>query len=181
MDVLVGYMSSHGSTRGVAERIAARLGEQGYRVELRPLDQAGDAGGGDAAVLGSAIHNGEWLPPAAEFVRRNRNVLAERPVWLFSVATVGDQDSMLAPTVTRILRRLGTQPKGLAAFREIIHPQDHHGFVGAVERDHYPLVGRLVYRAMGGRYGDHRNWNEIDVWADGIARQLAARQRNRQT
>ena len=103
------------------------------------------------------------------------------PVWLFSVATVGDQDSMLAPTVTRILRRLGTQPKGLAAFREIIHPQDHHGFVGAVERDHYPLVGRLVYRAMGGRYGDHRNWNEIDVWADGIARQLAARQRNRQT
>jgi menaquinone-dependent protoporphyrinogen oxidase len=169
---LVGYVSSHGSTRGVAERIAVRLGEQGCRVEVRPLDQAAHASGYDAAVLGSAIHNGEWLPQAAEFVRRNRTVLAARPVWLFSVATIGDQDSMLAPAITRLFRRFGTQPKDLPDFQETIHPQDHHGFVGAVELDHYPLLGRLIYRAMGGRYGDHRNWNEIDLWASSIAREL---------
>lgn len=173
MNVLVGYASSHGSTRGVAERIGARLDEQGCRVEVRPLDQAGDVDGYDAAVLGSAIHNGAWLPPAAKFVRRNRNELAGRPVWLFSVAMIGDQNSTIAPAVTRILRRFGTQPKELADFRETIHPQGHHAFVGAIERSHLESrFGRLIYRAMGGRYGDYRNWTEIDVWVGGIASEL---------
>jgi menaquinone-dependent protoporphyrinogen oxidase len=176
VDVLVGFASSHGSTRGVAERIAGRLGEQGHRAEVRSLDQSPEPGRYDAAVLGSAIHNGSWLPQATEYVRRNRELLAARPVWLFSVATLGDEASMLGPTVTRLFRRFGAQPKELADFRETIHPRGHHGFVGAVGREDYPWIGRLIYRAMGGRYGDHRDWREIDAWADAIAHGLAPAQ-----
>jgi len=37
--VLVAYASKYGSTKGVAERIGARLRERGHRVEVRAVDQ----------------------------------------------------------------------------------------------------------------------------------------------
>ena len=55
MNVLVGYASMHGSTRGVAERIASRLGERGLGAEVRSFDDVADAAGYDAFVLGSAL------------------------------------------------------------------------------------------------------------------------------
>jgi menaquinone-dependent protoporphyrinogen oxidase len=36
MKVLVAYASRHDSTRGIAERIAERLGRQGLTVDLQP-------------------------------------------------------------------------------------------------------------------------------------------------
>lgn len=178
MRVLVGYGSTHGSTQGVAARIATRLSTRGCQVELRPLDQAADGDpltGYDAVVLGSAIHNGSWLPSASGYLLRNIRWLAGQPVWLFSVATIGDRDSMLAPVVARCFRSFGRQPKELADFQHAIHPRDHHAFTGAIAPEHYLWFGRLIFRSMGGRFGDHRNWPEIDAWADGIADELVAR------
>ena len=45
-------------------------------------------------------------------------------------------------------------------------------FAGAIARSHWPATGRAFFRAIGGRYGDHRNWPAIDAWADHIAAQL---------
>lgn len=164
MVVLVGYASEHGSTRGIAERIGARLGEFGSRVEVRSLGQVQDVDAYDAAVLGSAVHNGAWLKEGADFVRRNRGGLAGRPVWLFSVG--------LARALGGWAGAHAKDPKEIAGFREAIDPRDHHLFAGALERDHIPLIGRLIWRAMGGHYGDFRDWEEIDAWAEGIARHL---------
>jgi hypothetical protein len=36
------------------------------------------------------------------------------------------------------------------------------------------LTARVAYRAVGGRYGDHRDWLEIGSWVDGIADALPA-------
>lgn len=180
MVILVGYASAHGATRGIAERIAAGLGAQGYRVQVRALDQAGDIRGYDAVVLGSAIHNGAWLPEATGFVQRNRGLLTERPVYTFSVGTVGEQSSMLGSAGTRLLRALGEQKK-ITAVRQIVRPRGHHAFAGAVERNHYSFVGRLFLMAMGGSFGDHRNWPEIDAWAVHIGHELAAARRSQTT
>ena len=38
--VLVAFATRNGSTRGVGERIAARLEDAGRRVDLRPVDEA---------------------------------------------------------------------------------------------------------------------------------------------
>jgi menaquinone-dependent protoporphyrinogen IX oxidase len=40
-------------------------------------------------VIGSGVYYGSWLKEATEWVHRNQAVLAERPVWLFSVGPLG--------------------------------------------------------------------------------------------
>ena len=63
--VLVAYATRFGSTRGVAERIAATLEDAGHQVDLRTCEDTEDAGGYAAVVFGSAVFNQRWLPISA--------------------------------------------------------------------------------------------------------------------
>ncbi|BFV55403.1 hypothetical protein KCMC57_up05070 [Kitasatospora sp. CMC57] len=174
MKVFVGYATAHGSTRGVAERIAAVLGRNGHQVVLGSLHRPTDPRGFDAVVLGSAVHDGKWLPEAVESVRRDADTLGRCRVWLYSVSLVGGRTSAVRPGVARRLRGLKAR-RGAelpTELRAALRPVDHHDFAGAVAPEHWPITGRLVFRMMGGRYGDHRDWAEIEDWADGIARTL---------
>nr|WP_236654713.1 flavodoxin domain-containing protein [Streptacidiphilus anmyonensis] len=85
MTVLVGYASAHGSTRGIAERLAERLSELGCPADAMPLDSDADPEAYAAVVLGSAVQSQRWLLAAEDFVRAHRDALAERPLWAFSV------------------------------------------------------------------------------------------------
>jgi len=173
MKVVVGYASAYGSTKGIATGVAERLTRAGVQVDLRPMDEFVSVEGYDAAVLGSAIHNMAWLPQAASFVETHRAELATRPVWLFSVSSVGDTNSFFGPRVGRFMRRMRKEPKGIESIRLAILPRNHRNFAGVVERSHWNLAGHLFLRAFGGSYGDHRDWQDIHAWADDIARQLA--------
>ncbi|MFE1785816.1 flavodoxin domain-containing protein [Streptomyces sp. NPDC059506] len=166
MLVLVGYASEHGSTRGIAERVALVLAETGIAAEARPVADVGDAGVYDAFVLGSAVHANAWLPDASRFVGRNRALLTERPVWLFSVG--------LARVVGGWFEAHSPEPREVSRWREELRPREHRTFAGALLKEHLPGAGRLAYRMMHGRYGDFRNWPEIDDWAQDIARSLPA-------
>lgn len=174
MDVLVGYASEHGSTRGVAERLAGRLRSQGLTAEACPVDGAADPGGYRACVLGSAIHSGDWLPAAGEFLQRHAHILACRPVWVFSVSTVGERTSAFPDPVATRLRQVLQLPAAIAAVTGAVQPRGHHRFAGVVAGEHWGLTGRVFMTGLGGRYGDHRDWAEIEAWADGIARDLLA-------
>jgi len=169
MTVLVGFASMQGSTRGVAERIASRLRERGLRAEVRSFDEVADAAGYDAFVLGSAVANMAWLAGAVGFVVRNAGVLAERPVWLFSV---GSKDALSGP-IGHWMKARYPQPKQIVAFREEIHPSDCRIFTGVIDPAHYPFLSRLVMKVLGVRYGDYRDWDRIDAWAVWIAGALA--------
>jgi menaquinone-dependent protoporphyrinogen oxidase len=175
MVVLVGYATMYGSTRGVAVRIGDRLRRRGIAVEVRAMSAVEDLGPYDAAVLGSAVHGGRWLPPAARFVDRHAGRLRRIPVWLFSVSTLGDQDGMYPRAAARLLRALRKETAEIAAFRAAVGACEHRNFAGVIERSHWPVAGRAFFRIMGGHYGDHRNWAAIEAWADRIAAQVAAR------
>ncbi|MBD0842083.1 flavodoxin domain-containing protein [Streptomyces sp. TRM68416] len=166
MQVLVGYATAHGSTRGVAERLAAALERAGTKAEVRPLEAVADAGAYDAFVLGSAVHGQRWLDPAQEFLRDNTELLRSRPVWIFSVgmpaALRGPWKRMGPLEAPVILRSL---PPGLSY-------RDHRLFSGVIRASHLPLGGRIRFRLLGGRYGDHRDWDAIDTWAAEIAGEL---------
>lgn len=174
MDVLVGYASEHGSTRGIAQRLAARLGRYGLRAEACPLGPATDPGRYRACVLGSAIHSGDWLAPAGEFLRHHVSILASRPVWLFSVCTVGERTSAFPPPVAARLRQVLRLPAAVAAVAAAVRPRGHHRFAGVVVPEDWGLTGRVFMTGLGGSYGDHRDWDEIDAWADSIAADLVA-------
>lgn len=172
MTVLIAYATFHGSTQGVAERIGSRLALSGLDTDVRMVGEVKDVAAYDAAILGSAIHGGKWLPQGTDFVRRYGPTLRGRPIWLFSVSTVGDEESMFRSAVAARMRAMRKESPQLVEFRQIVAPIEHRNFAGAVASSDWPLTGRLFFRAVGGRYGDHRNWGAIDAWGDEIASRL---------
>jgi menaquinone-dependent protoporphyrinogen IX oxidase len=164
--VLVTYATRYGSTRKVAESIAATLRSRGHKVELRAAEQAGDVAPFDAVVLGSPVFNQRWLPEANEFVNRNLNTLANRRVWLFSVGTFGDGKRLIGGLMKR-------EPKGIRALERTINPREYRVFAGVIDRRQWPFLSRLFFHLLGGHLGDNRNWSAIERWADEITRDLA--------
>jgi menaquinone-dependent protoporphyrinogen oxidase len=124
MSVLVTYATKYGSTQGIAERIATTLKAQGLKVELQPIMISRDVAGYEALVIGSAAYMGSWLKDAAEFVRRNRSILATKPVWLFSSGPLGaatkdpQVETSSSPQNPRNSRSLG-RPSSLVAFASL--------------------------------------------------------------
>ena len=165
--VLVTFASRHGSTAGVAERIAALLERPDRHIDLRHVDAVGDRiGDYDAVVLGSPVYDGAWPPEASEFVDRNQHALALRPLWLFSVGSFGDRHRLIG----RMIRR---EPRGIGDLLRRLQPRDYRVFAGVIGPDRWPLYGRLLLRAFGGHTGDNRDWEQIEAWAGAIARSLA--------
>jgi menaquinone-dependent protoporphyrinogen oxidase len=173
MEVLVAYASAHGSTGGVARRIAERLTAAGHHVDLRPAHDVDDLTRFDAIVLGSAIHSGRWLTPADDLLRRHAGDLASRRTWCFSVCSIGETTSFFGPRVSRLGRRARKSPPGLVEVAATFRPRGHRWFAGAIGRDHWGRIGNVVLRACGGTFGDHRDWDDVRSWADGIAAELA--------
>jgi len=171
MAVLVAYATRHGSTRGIAERIAERLRTDGLEAEARLVTDVHDAARYDAFVVGSAAYMFHWLGDAKAFVKRNRALLAERPTWLFSSGPTGTD------TVDAEGRDLleVTAPKEFAEFRDAIHPRGEQVFYGAIDPDAKPiglaerLTAIMPLPADAIPKGDFRDWPAIDAWADTIA------------
>jgi menaquinone-dependent protoporphyrinogen oxidase len=170
--VLVAYATHHGATRGIAERIATTLGRAGLEASAASVDEAHDLAGYDAFVIGSAIYAFRWLGEAHNFVNRNRQLLAGRPVWFFSSGPVG------TATVDEKGRDVRQEPREIASLRDQVRARDHRIFFGAFDPAAKP-IGMLerISRAMPATRdllpaGDFRDWDEIDAWASSIADEL---------
>jgi menaquinone-dependent protoporphyrinogen oxidase len=162
--VLVAYATAAGSTAGVAERIAEVLRRSGAEVVCRPVGPDLDLEAFDAVVVGSAVHNMAWLPPALDVMKRLAG--ADRPVWCFSVGGVQPKGRVTRWLTEQERRRVAEGfPGGLA-------PRAHRIFGGIVQMRGTPLWGRLFYRLTGGREGDHRDWPAIEAWGEEIAGNL---------
>jgi len=176
MRVLVVYASRYGATQGIAEHIAAMLRQRGLEAVVQPAKHADDPASYDAAVIGSAAYYFHWMKPATEFVRRNRDALVNRPVWLFSSGPLGTEAK---DAQGRDLRAV-TEPKEIVEFKESIRPREHRVFFGALDPDKLGFTHRLIFKLPVNRdnalfpAGDFRDWNEVEAWASGIAQALKA-------
>ena len=83
MKVLVAYASKYGATAEIAEKIGQVLRQSGLQVDVSPVKSANDLKSYDAVILGSAAYMFQWRPDAVSFLKKNQNLLAERPIWLF--------------------------------------------------------------------------------------------------
>ena len=171
MRVLVAYASKYGSTKAIAERIAATIRERGVSVDAVAAKDVRDAGGYDAFVVGSALYILDWMKDAKAFVERNRALLSTRPLWLFSSGPIspGTTDMQGRDARTTCAK------KEVMALGDELHTRDHHIFWGALDREKLRLPDRLIAAmpAFPGTAGDFRDWNEVTTWATGVAEELA--------
>lgn len=169
------FATGQGSTKGIAERIVDRLRSRGLDIEIREASALEDVSF-DAAVAGSPIHSGKWLPEASRAMTRLEQELHGRPLWLFSVSTLGETSSVFPGLVARLLRRMRKETEEIAGLRTRFDVRDHRNFGGVITRDSWGRAGDIFLRAFGGRYTDCRDWADIDAWADRIADALLAGQ-----
>ena len=170
MSVLVAYASSLGSTREIAQHLAARMEAALGEVECRSVEEVGSVSGYEAVVIGSAIHNQAWLPPATQFLAEHGPELAKRPVWAFSVG--------MSEGLPKLFRDRGAalQQQRLEQTQLRDVPlRGHAVFSGVYEASQLSAPLRSLFRLTGGRFGDLRDWVAIDAWADRITSELAKR------
>ncbi|WP_433684634.1 flavodoxin domain-containing protein [Nocardia sp. CA-119907] len=165
--IAVIYATAQGSTRDIAEFIAADFRARGAEVELSDVEHAPELSRFRAIILGSAVHNMDFLPAATTFVRTHREALRNADVWMFSV---GLGPALRGP-IGRLIGR--TVPKKIAALIASVAPWDYRAFAGHYERAGVSPRARMQYRLMGGgRYGDLRDWSAIRTWSSMIAQAL---------
>ncbi len=162
--ILVTYASQTGSTAGVAEAIGKTLAEGGASVDVRPMSDVQDLAPYQAVVAGSAIHGGQWLPEAMQFVRANQVDLRRRPFAAFLVCmTLAMQKGQYREHVATWLEPV----------RALVRPVSEGLFAGALDTKSIPSFGdRLKFRlsVLLGVWseGDHRDWNAIRAWATSL-------------
>ena len=182
--VLIVHGSRHGGTRGIAERIGEVLRAEGLDATVAAADQAIDVGTADAFAVGSGVYMGSWLKEPLDFLERNRERLAGRPVWLFSSG----------PLVGSTVAKEGADPvtdalgpadgpgsggrKKVAALEAALRVRGHRIFFGAFDPKDPPraMSERLVRLMPAAKNilptGDFRNWDDIEAWAREIAAEV---------
>jgi menaquinone-dependent protoporphyrinogen oxidase len=174
VNVLVAYATHHGSTREIAEHIAATLAQSGLQVSVERVDHARNIADYDGFVIGSALYCG-WLKEATEFVRRNKGTLSGRALWLFSSGPLG---TAATDAQGRDVRATAV-PKEIVELGAAVGARDHHVFFGAYDPTAKPIgflerTFKLVPNSAAIlQAGDFRDWGEISAWATVIAAELS--------
>jgi len=163
--ILVAYASQTGSTAGVAEAIGKTLSESGAAVEVRPMKDVQDLAPYQAVVAGSAIHGGQWLPEAMQFVQTHQAALARKPFAAFLVCM-----TLAMPGAGKYREHVATW---LEPVRALVRPVSEGLFAGALDISKVPSFGdRLKFRlsVIFGVWseGDHRDWNAVRTWAESL-------------
>ncbi len=151
----------------IAQRIAGVLEKEGLSVDVLPISQLGGLEGYDAAVLGSAVHQQAWLPEAMAFIQGHANELVARPVWLFSVGM-----SAGLPRLVRTSARKAQDRRLAGELRDLVRPRGHCLLSGVAREEDFPGWTSVLFRMVGARFGDFRDWDQIEEWARGIAHDL---------
>ncbi len=163
--VLVAYASRHGSTEGIAQRIAATLQVKDVDATALPIGDIKELDGYDGYVIGSAVYALHWLGEARSFAHRHRALLRRHPVWLFSSG----------PLTTDPGDQVDAAPRDIADLASEVEARGHQTFAGAWHQDVKPIgametVMNLIPAARHALPdGDFRDWAAIDAFAMAIA------------
>ena len=162
--VLVGYATRYGSTREVAEAVAAALRDSGLVADLQSVREVRSLAGYKALVLGAPLYMFRWHKDARRFLSRHRKAIAERPVAIFALGPVHD-------------------PHDESEWRDSRAQLDK-------ELAKYPWLEPLALEVFGGKYDpenlrwpinllagnepatDIRDWEAIRTWVSELAAKL---------
>jgi len=165
--VLVAYATKSGSTREVAERVAARLAGQGLETDVRTAREVKSLDGYDAVVFGGALYMFRLVREGRRFLSRYRKRLAQLPVAIFAMGPIEDVEKQYVDA-------RGHLDKTLVKLHEI-SPVAVTIFGGVIE----PTKLRFPYSNPGTKAmppTDLRDWAKIETWADSLPELLGVQQ-----
>jgi menaquinone-dependent protoporphyrinogen oxidase len=171
MPTLITYASLRGSTAELAERMSNILKSKGLAVDILPIDQVSvkSLQKYPTVIIGSAVINFEWLPDATSFLRKNSAQLSKVSVWCFSCGCPN--------TVPKRFEKAWdaeNEPALLdaACRREVKNIKEHKLFLGKFLRSHFNFWWNCFWGCCGGKYGDYRDWGEIEGWANKVGDEI---------
>ena len=162
--VLVAYATKYGSTREVAERVAAKLGEQGLQVEARPAGEVKSLDGYDAVVFGGALYMFRLVGEGRRFLLRHRKKLAGVPFAAFGMGPIEDTEKQFADARHHLdktlLKLQGVSPKDVTIFGGALRPAELK----------FPYIGMKSMPPA-----DLRDWKVIEAWAGALPAKLGVK------
>ncbi len=162
--ILVAYATRYGSTAEVAEAIGDELRKAGVAVDVRPVSEVQDLSPYRAAIIGSPIYMGKWLPESQVFIERNQQHLRSIPVAYFAVGlTVADG----GPEALR------KAEASMDQVRMLVNPVDAGIFPGRLESGRLSLPDRTIIKLIRAKTGDFRNWEAVRAWAEAVRSKIA--------
>jgi len=164
---LVAYVSKHGATREIAERVAEIVRRAGLEVDAAPLNgRVGLLAAYDAVVLGSAVYFGFWRKKTVAFLEAWGKLQDAPPLWLFFSGPTGDGDPK-----AQAMNGQGV-PDRQREVIERIKPRDIAFFHGKVDAGQLNFLERWALKKVDAPVGDFRDWGAIASWAETIAEEL---------
>jgi menaquinone-dependent protoporphyrinogen oxidase len=161
--VLVAYATKCGSTREVADAIAARIQERGVKTDVSAARDVKSLKGYDAVIFGGALYFFRLIREGRRFLRHHRKALAKMPVAVFGMGPTEDTEKYYMEARRHLDKSLikneGVSPVAVAVFGGKVDPTElkfPYGNAGT----------RTMPRA------DLRDWQAIKAWADSLPEAL---------
>jgi len=156
--VLVTYASKYGSTGGVADAIGKELCARGVNADVALIRNTRNISSYQGVIVGSAIYMGKWMAEAADFVKKNKEVLCRMPVAYFLVCM-----TLARPTDSNRAEVLSYTDPLLKAVPEV-KPVSIGTFAGALHYDNLSWIYKKILKSKDTPEGDFRDWNAIRSW-----------------
>jgi menaquinone-dependent protoporphyrinogen oxidase len=161
--VLVAHATKFGSTREVAERVAARLRDHGLDVEESPARWVKKLEGYDAVVFGGALYMFRLTRQGRRFFARHHGRLSRMPVAVFGMGPLEDLEEHYVHARQHLDKTLARFPEispvAVAIFGGVLNPEKL--------RFPYSNPGMKAMPPV-----DLRDWQAIEDWADSLPQEL---------
>jgi menaquinone-dependent protoporphyrinogen oxidase len=159
--MLVAYGTRYGSTREVAEAVAATLEEQGTQTDVKQAKEVRSLDGYDAVVLGTPLYMGALHKDVRALLEKNRAALEHTPYALFALGPIKADDGVDGSR---------KQLDAALAKLSVPTPASTAVFVGAYDPARLGLKDKVIAALPasplhGETAHDERDWDAIGRWA----------------
>lgn len=161
--ILVAYASKSGMTVPMAAAIGEAVSASGALVDVLPIKDGISLDSYDAAIIGSSIRMGSWLPEAKKFVEANQATLNNLPTAIFTTHMLNRDESA---------ESVAARAAYVAPILELLNPSEVAFFAGAMELAKLSFFEKTLSRMMKAEDEDLRDFEALKAWGQRLGETL---------